>query len=497
MTLFSLPGSHHFWAPPWCALDTRQAAGPWMVNDVTSPEVEELIKAFESMSTVIKFANIKLASGDVDMAQQNYTEAMILFMKLKNDRGVSIVNNNLGNVYTLQARQLVARAVEEPNKAEATRLMEQADGKFRDAATSYGLAIDDAQMLCSGQKQLQEEGDEDGDSENGFDNRAGLAPDGEFKEGEVRPSSRADIEAGAVRAGAGGAASRAVSSHSQYRHADGDMSSSSALMLQLANRKLNLALCLAAKGNSAVRLGRNPDFNAINKARRLLYDCAQLAANREDATGDQRHVECLIEVAKLEQEVGRHDEAAKALDAAESVVIGYHGSGSVGTAVAGGSGRDVSVGIAVPPPEGVKVPPPLAALRQQLLAARGAHCVAVGNPAAAVEHWTDAVIACGDRMDVRAVRSSLEGLRIQAKNGTPIPHALLRALGLRPEDVEAKGAFGKNKLVGAVGGALNLLDSEARKCGIVEGRSVAATEVDLCFVMDCTRSVRLGRWSRT
>eukprot|EP00752_Nemacystus_decipiens_P005758 g5207.t1 len=490
---------------------SRKAAGTWMVNDVTSPEVEELMTAFEAMSTVVKFANIKLASGDVDIAQQNYTEAKVLFTKLGNDRGVSIVNNNLGNVYTLQARQLVAAAAEteeekEPDhKAEAARLVQEAGLKFDDAVTSYRLAIDDAEMLCSGQNQLQEEGDGD-DSENGLGsnnhnhNGGVLTPEGgEFKEGGqvTRLPSRADIEVGAVRAGATSrAASRVVSSHSHHPHADDDLSSPSALQLQLANRKLNLALCLAAKGNSAVRLGGSPDLNAINEARRLLHDCARLAADREDARGDQRHVECLIEVAKLGQEVGRHVEAAKALDAAESVVIGYHGSGSIGTAASttcgGGAVRGgVSIGIKVPPPEGVKLPPPLAALRQQLLAARGAHCVASGNPAAAVEHWADAVIACGDRMDVGAVRSSLEGLRELARSGSPFPDALLLALGFRAEHVEAKRAFGRAELVEAVETALRRLDSAARKCANVADRVAPnATEVDLCFVMDCTRSMQ-------
>lgn len=464
-----------------------------MVNDVTSPEVEELMTAFEAMSTVVKFANIKLESGDVDVAQQNYFEAKVLFTKLGNDRGVSIVNNNLGSVYTLQARQLVAQAGEEPNKAEAARLMERVDEKFDDAVTSFRLAIDDAQMLCSGQNQLQE--GEDGDDEYTFNNSGlGLAQNGEFKEGQARLPSRADVEVGAVRAGAAGrTASRTASSHSLHGHADGDLSSPSALLLQLANRKLNLALCLAAKGNTTVRFGGSPDLNATNEARRLLEECTKLAAGREDAKGDQRHVECLIEVAKLEQEVGRHREAAEALEAAEGVVIGYHGSGSNGITIGGGGGGvgGVNIGIAVPPPEGAKLPPPLAALRQQLLSARGTHCVASGNPTAAVEHWTDAVIACGDRMDVGAVRSSLEGLRKQAESGSPFPDALLLALCFRPEDVKAKRAFERKKLVGAVDKALERLDSEARKCGNVEGRSaVAATQVDLCFVMDCTRSVR-------
>lgn len=59
------------------------------MNENSCPELEELIQAFESMATVIKFANISLESGDIELAKQNYIEALILFKKLGNDRGVS------------------------------------------------------------------------------------------------------------------------------------------------------------------------------------------------------------------------------------------------------------------------------------------------------------------------------------------------------------------------------------------------------------------------
>lgn len=43
-----------------------------------------------------------------------------------------------------------------------------------------------------------------------------------------------------------------------------------------------------------------------------------------------------------------------------------------------------------PPQGGAAVPPPLAIMRQQLLAARGTHCVAGNDVAAGVKHWTEA-----------------------------------------------------------------------------------------------------------
>lgn len=45
--------------------------------------------AFEAMTSVVKFANITLGTGNIDVAQQNYIDALFLFKKLGNDRGVN------------------------------------------------------------------------------------------------------------------------------------------------------------------------------------------------------------------------------------------------------------------------------------------------------------------------------------------------------------------------------------------------------------------------
>lgn len=62
-----------------------------MLNEAVCPEVEELMDAFKTMTTVVKFANVSLASGNVEAAYQSYKDALILFKKLKNDRGVSLL----------------------------------------------------------------------------------------------------------------------------------------------------------------------------------------------------------------------------------------------------------------------------------------------------------------------------------------------------------------------------------------------------------------------
>ncbi|CAN0441249.1 unnamed protein product, partial [Ectocarpus sp. 13 AM-2016] len=105
------------------------------------------------MNTVVKFANTTLATGNTTEAQRIYVGAMALFRKLGNDRGVSIVNNNLGNVYALQARHFVAKARDKVNPAETKALMEASQDSFADAVTNYELAINDAEMLCAATNQ--------------------------------------------------------------------------------------------------------------------------------------------------------------------------------------------------------------------------------------------------------------------------------------------------------------------------------------------------------
>lgn len=118
------------------------------------------------------------------------------------------------------------------------------------------------------------------------------------------------------------------------------------------------------------------------------------------------------------------------------------------------------------------------------------------------------VIGCGDRMDVAAVRTSLRGLREQAQNGTPLPHKLLEAVGVQHprgarsisrSHAEGNVACGrgatdaeKARVVKAIDNALKKLDTEGNKCprGVTGRPSPSVTRVDLCFVMDCTRSVR-------
>lgn len=433
-----------------------------MVNDTSSPEVEELMKAFESMSTVVKFANTTLASGDIGAARLIYVEALELFTKLRNDRGVSIVNNNLGNVHTLQAGEKAAAAAAARDPAKAKELMDDAQFLYKDAAMNYQLAIDDAEMLCAAVMQQQHQ------------NGGSPLPGGEeskFNEhgaGAVhKPPHGGDVEAG--------------SSDVPDVQDDDDSTSDKALYRQLANRKFNLSLCLAAQGNSAVALGGAPDPIAIAKARKLMQESVQLTSsggagvdnNSSDAKNDVRRFGYLLELAALERgQQGRSREAGEALDAAEEIVERY-----AAVDPSGGPQAVVAASMAAP------LDPPVQILQQRLRHARAAHCVSGGYPEAAIEHYTQALVGTGDKMDPSVARSSLMGLRDLASGGNNygrhFPSDLLVALSLPP---------GAGKDPEALTSQIDFALERVKK----EEKTTPNPDVDLCFVMDCTGSVRSG-----
>lgn len=279
--------------------------------------------------------------------------------------------------------------------------------------------------------------------------------------------------------------------------------------LQLFNRKFNLALCLAAKGTSAVASGGLADLDTIDEARKIIWDCADLAIDMKDAQGDQRHVECLLELATLECDLpGREKQAGEALDAAERAIIAYRGAersrdAARARALRGRKGVDgkiqdqnedrnrVKGGIREESLEGTGLSAPLNVLRQQLLTARGAHSLTTGDPDAAIAQWTDAILDCGDQMDVSAVLSSLQGLRELAVEGLGgrFPQRMLAALGLA-KGTRVRGSKSQ-KLIVALDVAIARVDSKAAKYTRVSEGALGAktTDVDICFVMNCTQSV--------
>lgn len=561
---------------------------------------------------------------------------------------MSIIYNNLGNVYTLQAKDLVEKAAATKNKVHAGKLLEQADANFKEAITSFLIAIQDAEELfprkeyrrgrlstessiasvATAKSMVEVRGkakanakakaeaidrdkpEEDSKSDSEDDEEGGEArsegstlstkrwsfkkklsgsvPSPRKADENSRRSSKKPIDDDAAAAeisnnssskkgdaerkgdankiapksgGKGkekerekdkktksakkgspskdyddleaqkeenddwppsksGEAAADTPKNSKFsswfcwrkskeRDDDDGHNSPLTLALQLFNRKFNLALCLAAKGTSAVASGGLADLETIDEARKLLWYCADLAADMKDAQGDQRHVECLLELATLECDLpGREKQAGEALDAAEKAIIAYRGAERSRDAARAralrsrssidGKTRDqkenrnrVKGGIREESLEGTGLSAPLNVLRQQLLTARGAHSLTTGDPDAAIAQWTDAILDCGDQMDVSAVLSSLRGLRELAVEGLGgrFPQRMLAALGLA-KGTRVRGSKNQ-KLIVALDVAIARVDSKAAKYTRVSEGVLGAktTDVDICFVMNCTQSV--------
>ena len=427
-----------------------------MVNGSSSPEIEEFVSVFNQMSTVVKFANTTLASGDLAAAKKNNVEALTLFTMLENEKGVAIVNNNLGSVHTLQARKLAAKAARENDPVKAGKLMKDAQNVFANAIKNFRLAIEDAELLCAATKRQPN----------------GVSP---LHGGEVKVEEIVED---------GGNAPADVNAEG-----DDESASEKALYRQLASRKFNLALCLAAKGKSVVHAGSGSDSNAINQARELLEECIQLTSpdgggdgtnfNR-DAKNDVRRFGYLLELASLERgEQGRSQDAGEALDTAEQVLAPY-------TVNPNGT-REAMLAAATAPTLDI----PVSILQQRLLGARAAHCEAFGDPQAAVGHYTQALIGKGDSMDPDVARSSLQGLRRMVSGGNDYGHffssKLLFALNLPPTALKDSPESARL----AIDNALAKVEKAEKSVRNAKPRGSAnTTTVDLCFVMDCTGSVR-------
>lgn len=404
------------------------------------------------------------------------------------------MNNNMGNVYTLQAKVLSKKAVtQRDNKqpAAADKTMRQADDKFQDAVISFRLAIEDAEMLISWTHQhkprpadvqssapLRLATSAQATTREGENEEEKIEQ--EHKVGEVSRAEYLDIEA---------------QDASKHVHTDEDIDddddsnpaegpeSVSALKLQLANRKFNLALCLAAKaagGGDSLRGDNEEAARESEEARRLMRECEDLAAERDDAIGTERRVEYLLALAALElSQPDRKHEAIQALERAETIIDAarIQPPPVLGTFAAAAANE-------------IRAAPP-AVLKCRLLTARGEERLAAGDVEAAVRCWTEAVVG-GDVMDPAAVQQSLVGLQAHlcsvgdGQGLSPYTEALARGLGLASED-EGDGTgvvVSHAELTGAI-------QAEVKKmgAGAFQLSRSSSVKVDLCFVMDCTGSV--------
>lgn len=360
---------------------------------------------------------------------------------------MAITNNNLGILHTLQAKKLEDEVaiVRKRNQAKARQLAEKARSLYADAVTNYGLAIADAEMVCAAvtpQNAIP------------LPLPAYASDVTKVLEGETK-----DVESAAV------VMSETRVAGSVTEQDVDDTISKAELFLQLSNRKFNLAVCLVAKAKSAIPKGGHPDSIEIDQARNLLNDCVRLTVESQSETGDVWRVKYLLELATLERGVpGHHREANEALDAAERVIAPYReNAGDVEE-----STPRFSLTVVLP---------------QRLLAARAANRLATGDTVEAIKCWTQAIVGSGDKMDVGVVHSSLEALRrlaLRQQDVNNFPPELLAALGL-----PTKRRTRSSSLVSAIDDAFVKIEKVSPRT-----RPQRVTDVDLCFVMDCTGSVR-------
>lgn len=310
----------------------KKAVGTPIVNDQRSPEEAELMQAFQEMVTIVEFANTTLGAGNLTAACHRYEAASMLFKKLGNGRGVNIVRNNLGNVHTLQARELVKEAYQQsrtftggrvlvPSRKES--FLTKADEEFEIAKMLYTQSIDDAQARFNGVQQHNSQQPPEriarsaAPPNSGSASRSsGGAAIAEYSSGNSTSNQASNVmELGGTLPPTDAAAPdrfSSVDNSSGQKHANvlrpsfggsygrGDRgsraigsiggreeSSAKDLMLQLVTRKFNLAVCLVEKG----RTGR--DDKATDEARQLLAECKARIDTR-DSLGVERRVRTLL-----------------------------------------------------------------------------------------------------------------------------------------------------------------------------------------------------------
>ena len=64
-----------------------------------APEIGMLHDAFNNLLTSLRFGNLDYYGGDLDRAYANYQKALALFETTKNQRGIALAKNNIGNIY--------------------------------------------------------------------------------------------------------------------------------------------------------------------------------------------------------------------------------------------------------------------------------------------------------------------------------------------------------------------------------------------------------------
>ncbi|MCK4290826.1 MAG: tetratricopeptide repeat protein, partial [Candidatus Heimdallarchaeota archaeon] len=116
-------------------------------------EIMGLHEALDGLLTALRFGNTDYYEGNLDLAFNNYLKALKLFETTKDQMGMGVCLNNIGNVYRewgdlVQARDFYAKAI---------AVAENLDDKVGKASryNNYGLVLLDSGELDEAQKYIE------------------------------------------------------------------------------------------------------------------------------------------------------------------------------------------------------------------------------------------------------------------------------------------------------------------------------------------------------
>ena len=382
----------------------------------SSPEMAAMMALFAKMACVVKFANVTLSAGNLESAAKTFREALEMFTALRNHKGMGVCRNNLGNVCLLQAHQAEkaqqAAEAASPAAAEAAR---QAEAYYAEAESFFRQACDDAELKLATMPRAQQ---------------VVLAISGSAPTGAVYQGATAVVPPAAAVAAPGAAAAASDSAAAMEEAA-------SAFVKQLANRKHNLAYCLAAQARRAARAclteGSGQAAVAlqwVNATLVMLSQVTQLESAlvaTEGISGSGRplgvatvHTNAPRAIDIKLEEVTMHETAARVLRSGSGADAATQAQGALAQADAALDAAQLLVD-SFPPSSN----PPPCVLQQRLHRARAArHWPACEAPPSHEEQERAAELflrvvsrTAGAQIDVRAASAACNELIARAKTG--------------------------------------------------------------------------------
>ena len=267
--------------------DVELDLGDDAAANASSPEMAAMMALFAKMACVVKFANVSLTAGNLDSAAKTFREALSMFTALDNHKGMGVCRNNLGNACLLQAHQA--------EQAEgAAGVTSKAMALYAEAETFFRLACEDAEAKLSTMPHARQVVHSIATQ--------GIASAVYQGATAVAAPSAAAAAAAATTSAAADAASAHAGQHGLAATVDDEPPSSTmeakafAFVKQLANRKHNLSLCLAAQARHLARACAAAEgsqhagdrcaeaLGSVNAALAALQQVAQLESHAMVAT---------------------------------------------------------------------------------------------------------------------------------------------------------------------------------------------------------------------